>query len=254
VIIGVYFYYKSKKEKTPTYFITSKRLIKDFLSEYQSLKVIYNDNPISNLTVSNITFWNDGKEVIDGTDITKAEPLIIKIREGNAFLDAKVIYRSTPANQFDVEYLHKQGIVLMKFDYLGFEDGAVIQILHDASSSNDIEICGTIKGFGSICTDKKNHQVVKRAFQRAISKVLFSSKRRRLGYGLIISVCLLWLASLVTWIRPEVLNLNIAANKILDGRELPFIAVMGSIMYLPIAYYILKRNVPKKFQLFEEKF
>ncbi|SET76136.1 hypothetical protein SAMN05660297_03419 [Natronincola peptidivorans] len=151
IIIGYVLYLKGQKLRIPYWDIRTNNLINNFTSKISKLDIKFMDKDINNLSVSKIVFWNGGREVIDIEDISKLNNLCIKpTKEGVMILDCKVISRNSEASQFEVDYDEEKNEVIMKFDYLNYRWGAVIEIIHTGVESKDLEIDGSIKGVQSI--------------------------------------------------------------------------------------------------------
>ena len=146
VMVSYFFYKKSLRVKEPSWMITSNNLIRGFGTAIKDLRIIYNDHPIENLTVSKIIFWNNGSETIDGSDLKTVDPLRIKTNDGVSILDVKILASNNPASRFQVHLEPETNCAYITFDYLDEKQGAVIQVIHTGKSSADIEMAGAIKG------------------------------------------------------------------------------------------------------------
>ncbi|MDU1322139.1 MAG: hypothetical protein E6931_11595 [Clostridium botulinum] len=74
--------------------IRSINLFKDTGDKIDGLEILYLENAIPNVTITNtkLAFWNDGNETIDGSDIAPRDPLAIKIQDDFKILESKIIY------------------------------------------------------------------------------------------------------------------------------------------------------------------
>ncbi|MBP2029909.1 hypothetical protein J2755_000843 [Methanohalophilus levihalophilus] len=148
-IVGIIIAIKSRKEKRPSYSTRSFNIIDSSISKFESLNILYSDEQIENLTVSKLIFWNKGRETIDGSDITPAEPLFIVPKKNCKILDAKIIDSKEPANNFSLEKIADEKGFQLKFDYVDKDEGIIAKIVHTGTSGEDFEIIGKIKGAGS---------------------------------------------------------------------------------------------------------
>lgn len=142
-LIGILVTYKySYKEKVPKYAIRNITLVS---GSFPDLEVHYKGHgpDIPNFSVAYIAFWNAGKETIDKKDIVE---LGIKIKEGSVFLDTTVIQMNKPETKFRCSMSKDKNYISLTFDYLDYNQGAVIEILHTSTSIRDIQLTGTIKG------------------------------------------------------------------------------------------------------------
>lgn len=141
-ILGYYFYFKSSKKRSPIYSIRSRNLIRDYTNEVKKLSIKYENEDVKSLTVSRFLFWNDGAETINRTDITVAEPLIIKT--ASKILDVEILALNEEANRLTISL--EKNEIKVDFDYLDKDNGVVLQIFHTGTSSNDLILYGKIKG------------------------------------------------------------------------------------------------------------
>lgn len=145
-IISYIFFIKSYKDKQPRYSINSNNLITNFERKVDKLQIFYDDQEIKNLTISNVLFWNAGRETINRDDIVQSEPIRIHLKDSKEILDKNIAAITDSTNQFNVSLSKDRKNLILDFEYLDKNDGAAIQIFHTGNSSDDIEILGKIKG------------------------------------------------------------------------------------------------------------
>ncbi len=149
IILAVFFYIKSRRNKRPVYIKRSANIIQDFSSKLSDLIIKYKNETVINLTITKITFWNDGRETINNTDIAEADPIRILASSDTKILSAKVIYCSNPANRFCISDIEDGNSFKLSFDYIDKNEGGIVQIIHTGKSSQDINVKGIIKGAGN---------------------------------------------------------------------------------------------------------
>lgn len=150
IVTGYVFYVRGRKAKEPYWTITTINLITGYSSIFKDLEIRYKGNEIPNFTVSKVVVWNNGRETIDRSDLTKVEPLCIRASSDAEILDAKILKVSNAASNFGIELLADRKNILLGFDYLDFHDGAVIQIVHTGIHGEAIFVEGKIKGVPKI--------------------------------------------------------------------------------------------------------
>jgi hypothetical protein len=149
LLLAVIFYVRGKKVKLPYYAFNSHNIVRDLVSRIDHLDILYHGEPIENLTATKMAFWNAGNDTINCKDIARADPLTVVAKEGYKILDAKIVNVINTANQFSITPpADERSHININFDYLDHNEGAIIQLLHTGKSGKDIEIHGTIKGFG----------------------------------------------------------------------------------------------------------
>ena len=94
----------------------------------EGLEIKYNGNPIKNLAVTRIVIWNKGRDPIKREDIAPKDPIAIHFRE-DVIGDPTV---SPPAQTSpnNVSLKKENRKIIIDFDFLDFEDGAIIQVFH----------------------------------------------------------------------------------------------------------------------------
>lgn len=110
------------------------------------IEIRYKGEVVDRLTKTHLVFWNSGKVLLRGSDIVAEDPLRCDFSPEARVLEVRRLSASRPANKFvatlDAAVPNR---VLIAFDYLDPEDGAVFEILHtDMMRYPTVE--GTIKG------------------------------------------------------------------------------------------------------------
>lgn len=241
VVLAIIFYSKSKKVKSPCYAIRSINIVRDLVSKIESLEMLFAGQPIENLTVTKIAFWNAGNDTINSYDIPIAEPLTVHIKKGYQILDAKILYSKNPANQFSISTSDDHSFVNLQFDYIDKEEGGVIQLIHTGTTDEDIEISGTIKGAGKLI--KKYVPRSDKIYPSSQNKQP-SAKSRKLGR---------YFLSILLFGLPLTIIANIFKGEINEIGELLFSSLI-ILVYWGFGYHIIKRRIPKGFDVFEEEF
>jgi hypothetical protein len=149
-LVSYYFYRRSLKEKAPYWAITSNNLVEGFSSKIHDLQASYEGKRVQNLTISRVLFWNDGAETIKRDDIETINHVRISPKNDILLLDAKVLASNNNSSQFTVQIAENDNCIYLNFDYLDEKQGAVIQIIHTGTSSQDLEVIGDIKGAKNI--------------------------------------------------------------------------------------------------------
>lgn len=146
LVLGYIFYREGLRLKKPFWNIKSNNLIKDFSSTITDLAISYKGEKIENITISRIAFWNGGKETINTTDIARTDHLKVIATAENHLLDTKILSVNNDPSLFSVSLQPDKKSALIDFEYLDYNQGAIIQVIHTGTSSEDINIVGTVKG------------------------------------------------------------------------------------------------------------
>lgn len=143
-IISYVFYVKQIKEKNPCYSKHSVKVIGEKASKIESLEISFSKQPVKNLTITYLAFWNNGKDVIRREDISPDNPILLLTIPGYKIYQAKVV-NETSVNGFTVSKINDYSYKI-DFSYLNKGQGALIKVFHDGLSDLDIIIKGDIIG------------------------------------------------------------------------------------------------------------
>jgi hypothetical protein len=144
LIITFIFYVKSKREKKLVYVTKSFGLIQDSISSIDNLSIKYNDEDVKSLTLTQISFWNDGRDTIKSDDVAKSDTLKVKLNDECKVYSAKLTKTQKETNEISIETENNQ--VYIMFSYLDYSDGAILDIYHSGNPSDEVKIVGTIIG------------------------------------------------------------------------------------------------------------
>jgi uncharacterized membrane protein len=144
-----YFYVKSIRIKEPVYSIRSSNIISDDTSDFPDLVVSYRGQQVRNFTFSTVLFFNRGALTIDRPDIASRNPLRIVPRDCN-ILEASVFIYNNPSNGITLTSDETRGGFTIDFEYLNQNDGAILTILHDGVSSENLVVVGDMKEVRSL--------------------------------------------------------------------------------------------------------
>jgi len=149
IILTIVFYLKPRQKKSMSHSIISDTLIKDFVQKIDGLEICFSGKQIETLIITKIAFWSNGTETINHGDIPSNDSFSINIDDKFDILDMSVIQITNKANDIKAVLSENNKEVKINFDYLDKDDGFVIQLFHTGNIEN-INICGSIKGFGKI--------------------------------------------------------------------------------------------------------
>ncbi len=249
LVLAVYFYFKCKKVKLPVYIIKTNNLVTESIKNVNLVQILYNNNKISNLSVTKIALWNDGKDTIDNADVAKNDPIKIMINSNFEILEAEILYSKNAANDFTLALSEDKKFVEICFDFFDYEEGIVIQLFHTASSSNDIFITGKVKSVKTILRKKYSRTLL----PLNILRILFVLSRYPISPKLVLkatgwTISLLgMLMTFALFILPDELFQANQTDSLWLSKIL--FALVG-LFYTYIGFQFLKRTIPKGFDIF----
>lgn len=255
IVVSVYFALKSRKKKEPKHLFRTISLIKSNITTIKHLNVQYKGKEISNLSVTKIALWNNGRDTILDKDIAPKSPIQIAINDEYNILACDIIYQKNESNGFNLKLDTNKKSVIITFDYIDYLDGVVIQIYHTGNHSSDLEIKGYVMSHGELIRDKRHFSLLHDILIRFTRTIDIKIHRKIMGYTTIIMGCILFIIGVLSCINSEVVE-----EYLLLPSDNPswiifaIIMIIISIAYFHLGYTIIKRNVPKGFDIFNDEF
>jgi len=157
-IVGIVLSIRSVKKKEPIYSIKSNNLISGSIATVENMKIDYKDYKGDDLTVSKLLFYNAGSETITRQDLETINRLRVS-SETCKILDGSVLQVNNVSNNISLRFDPDSTNIFMDFDYLDFNHGTVLQVVHSGLSSKDINISGDIRGVQQIAQLDPNQMI-----------------------------------------------------------------------------------------------
>lgn len=146
IVLTVVLYQKGKQAKEPHWSIQTVNLFKDYSGTVAGLDIQYMGDKVRDLSVSKVAFWNRGALTIDAGDLVDGDPLRLEANGKGRILSTKLISTNNKACQLLLSASLEKDRAFMKFEYLDRDQGFVLQVIHEGTSSNDLDLKGAIKG------------------------------------------------------------------------------------------------------------
>ena len=190
IVLAFVFYKKSIRAKEPCWSIRNINLVRGFGSTIQDLEIFYKKQEVENLSVSKIIFWNNGSETLNFSDISQTNILkIIPAKESVKLLDTKILSANSETSQFASEINNNEA--LLRFDYLDQGQGALIQVFHTGTSSQDLILKGAIKGVSKLKRIAIRQPLLPLPLPRIIEEKVLKSLKPRNRYRFAIFIWLI---------------------------------------------------------------
>jgi hypothetical protein len=259
-VIASYNYYKrALRDREPTALLRSNNLIEGNTSKFENLKIEYKGHEVKNLTVSKLAFWNNGKQTIKRDDIPDKAQIFIVGKGDTVILEVQVVAQTNSENDFGALLLEDGKRAKVDFSFLDHHQGGIIQIVHTGLNSQDLDLAGTVIGFGKV-------KVMISPFEEGITAQKPRRHRSEGSSGFIIGFMLFWGAiiflpglifSLLMSFNPSETITVIQKNEngtlwsslvfLFIG---PVFLIMGS-MLLYSAFRIWRRRPPKELNILD---
>jgi hypothetical protein len=242
IILAIVIYIKSKKSKKPIYCIRNINLIKENIGKIKSVDILYYGGKIDNLSISKIVIWNAGKETINNTDIAKNDKFRIEIEKEFKILGSELIFQKNIANDFKLTKID-DNVLEIDFDYFDYEEGIIVEIYHTATTKNSLNVKGTFKGVKKIISNDSGKEFL--ALYGKVSNIINSMvyymlKKRIAGLFLFLIPILLIMHTIF-----------ISETKNANTIVMMFMNIIILVSYWSLGYIVMKRRMPKGFDLFE---
>jgi hypothetical protein len=248
LIFTFYFYYKSKKNRKPTYVIRTINLVRKNIKKIETVEILYSGRRIENLSMTKIALWNDGKETINAIDVAISNPIRIDIDEEFEILESEILFQKNLANDFRINISHDKKSLLVNFDYFDYEEGIVLQISHTANSSASLKIEGAIKAVKKIVRKK----IARINLPSALTEVVKLKTRHALllfGWLFVIMGSLMSISFFYQSYSD--ISPNTYRPPFLEGC---LIGVLMGIPYFWFGFRLLRRRIPRGFDIFNDEF
>jgi len=176
IAIAFIFYFHSKKDKYLVYDIITIPIFKNIPQKFKKLKILYDQTETDSLVLTRLSFCNLGNETILPKDITSKEPIRIEFSDDTQILDTEIVYVSRDAVNSKLKITDDK-IIFLLFDFLGKNDGFVLNIIHNYNSNYQISVKGIIIGDrNKIITKYLESSFIEWLTDKIISKVLPKNK------------------------------------------------------------------------------
>lgn len=247
IISTVYFYFKSKKIKQPTYVVRTINLIKEKFQKIDSVQILYSGERIKDLSITKIALWNDGKDTISLSDVAQIDCLRIEILPEFQILDCEILFTKNEANAFSLVMDTDHKFIDIKFDFFDFEEGVVIQIFHTGNSSDDIVLRGKIKTVKKIKRRMIDSGFLPSSFVKILRGNNISNKWSKKVLAIsVIMVGILFLFIPFIDSAPKEVHVRVWYEYCL--------LTFPALLYFWLGYRLLRRNIPKGFDVFNDEF
>lgn len=228
-------------------------LVRENVQKIDTVNILYAGNKVNNLSITKIAFWNDGKETINNSDVAQNNPIRLIIDKDCIFLDAEIIYQKNPSNDFNISISNDNKYVDITFDYFDFEEGIVLQVFHTGNKSDDITLVGQIKSVKNIQRKDYFSSFIPTYIVNILKKTTLPKKIAKLVSGwtvFIMGLCLVLFALIIPFIEIVPKDSNPEKSRL---EMIVFLGIVG-ILYASMGYSLIKRKIPKGFNVFNEEF
>ena len=144
-----YFALRAQPTKKLGFSCRNFAVLKGEVKIVKDLKVFYNDEPVTNFTVSALDFWNAGSATIYKDDVASKDPIRVTIDGGRLLkLQSEVMQDDVASNLEVIRDSDNEDSFRLTFDFLDPGKGGKFGIYHTSIAPDPVHVTGTIKGGG----------------------------------------------------------------------------------------------------------
>jgi hypothetical protein len=185
------------------------------------IKIIFNNNAVPRVVVTQLGIWNAGNTTIRGSDMVVTDPLAVSVEAGSLILGYTRLKVTREVNDFHIRLSPQdQAKSLLEFDYLDINDGAVFQIVHTGGMGS-VKVKGSVRGIPRGVEnwgDLQEWSQQKRQISNALAPLL------------VLAVCIP-----LYWIKNLIVNHHPSAIKYFDW----ILSAFGLVVFLVILFGIV---------------
>lgn len=138
---------RDKKKKAIYYTIVSTVLVDNEVSQLERIKILFDNEEVGTVVISNIKLWNGGNEILEKTDFYPEHELKLVVPVSERILGAKMAEETDDVCKINIQISEtKVNEALISFYCLEPHQGAIINVYHTNINSEETEIKGKIKG------------------------------------------------------------------------------------------------------------
>lgn len=241
-LYGIASFFIGNRKRIPMYIIETSHLIREIVKDHE-LRIIYKGQEYPSITSTRFVFWNRGRKVIKGDDIATKKPIKITIDNKYQILDAFIAKQTNTDNNFVLEKSKDNKCLTIKFEFLEYNDGIAIRILHTAPSDDELHVSGKVIS-GSKLRNAQSGKIDK-GLKRILSFIRFEYLPIRERYS--IARFLIFLMGLLIIVDPLISHANILLNHNDSIWYYIIIYPLGGF-YILLTLFGIRRYVPKELE------
>lgn len=199
-IFSIYSFIKNYKVKKLKAIINSTILISDRISEYENLKISYNNENTDSFISSHIIIKNVGTDIIEPSDLTQSSPILISPIGSLLFKDAisSTITASNNSNNVFLSNVNSNKSLKVNFEFLNPKEEIHIFLLH----RDKITVSGDLKG-------KPIKVITKRSYDNSETKDALKKKKNDLRTTKFTISFIIFMTTITLW-NSNIINAEVS--------------------------------------------
>ena len=144
--------------------------------------------------------------------------------------------------------------IIISFDYIDYLDGIVLQIYHTGNSSSDFVVDGHVMSYGRLSNNNSRLPLLRNTFSQYKKLLDARTYRKIVGYTAIFMGIIGAIFGSLAFLNPSAVDKYLSVS---DNTPIWVSLVITNIFclaYACLGYLIVKRDVPKGFDIFNDEF
>jgi hypothetical protein len=149
IIVTVVFAVRYAERKDPKCYSVTYLKIAVSEDAPHDIHIAYKGTRVERVASTFVWFWNAGRKPIRREDITETKPILLRVLNegGHAATILDFALRKTSRDGINFRVVKQDDTTLrLAFDFLDFNDGAVIEVQHNGSATSSPEMSGIVLG------------------------------------------------------------------------------------------------------------
>jgi len=238
LVLTVFFYIKSKVRTRLHYDKDELRVIGGHEPYFgEELEIRYKGQMVKRVTVTKFYIWNSGTTTVQGSQITKIDPLRILAPETTILLKAVVLRQVRTVTLANVA-LDQNNSAIISFDFLDPGDGFSIELTHTGVKS-ELALTGTLMGLSHGIIFHKTDNYV----DKIIEKSPLSPAATKIVFQVLFFVCAMFFVFLPL-LFPNFSSVGPLGTTLSEQekRKFFFPLMVSYTFVIPIAFWALFRR------------
>lgn len=145
-VVALLIQISDKKRRAVFYTMTSNVLLDNEISQIEGIKVLFNEEIVDTIVISNLKIWNGGNQILERTDFYPEKELKVVVPKDCRMLAATVVDETEETCKVNIELQDdKTNEAIITFYCLEPKQGATFNIYHTNVDEKKTVLGGKIK-------------------------------------------------------------------------------------------------------------
>jgi len=228
-----------RRKSKPVFLRRTTHIVDNGSDKIDGIEISYKGEAVENVTITNVAIWNSGKKSLRSNDVPVTNKIRIAPKKKVNVFEINMLKILNEKNNFEVTTDEENHCYEILFDYMAYKDGIIVQLIHDGTSSSDIDVIGGTIDYGEIKNydSSSKSQLIEEIFESKLTKLMPDQDEKRAFF---LTTMLIGLGSVLIGLFMPHMVLSI------------LVTIIG-LAYLLISIFFRKfTSIPKGFEFMEE--